>query len=341
MSAHDKGPIELLKFSLDQDLRTLDGTTEFGTSEIASPYSDICIVSVRKGTHKSSYFVKTPKVDASNASLVSARLRSEYEIMALLSNAQSEGSPIGVATPYAFYDQFPTIVTLAAKGTPLRNWYRGNARLVSLPRRRGVLDLYMRLCGAWLKDFQSKTSCEPAKFDVWELLDYCSIRLKMLTEGPAPYVSSSLSNRIVSAVQTTAASSRPLVTAISGRHNDFASHNIIAHKGQIRVIDFSMFDHGSTAYDPCNFWLELEMLKCDWTYSAPLLSRMQAQFLQSYGAIQPHDPAFHLARVRYSLNRLLTAIGDENLTRLDTIYRRRSALLSYNWLVWFAEKYAQ
>lgn len=323
--------IERISLDISRFFCTSDKTEFKLISHILNPYSDVYRLDSRIGAREVCAYLKVPHHTPANETILKGRLKTEFEIMHALAERWRDSPDYGVPAPIAFYGDIPAIVTLEAKGRPLRERYRTSGRLLSQPWARENLRQCALRCGAWLRDFQTATSKGKQDFNADELLDYCETRIQLLLEQPGSGFSSSLASRLVDAMQRTALTIFEGVET-SGRHNDFASHNIISFGHTIKVIDFSMFDHGPIAYDCCNFWLELEMLKLDWTYSNGFLTELQRSFLKGYGNIAPHDPAFELARVRYSLNRLLTAVTNQRVWRLDNRYRRRAAEASLNWL---------
>lgn len=304
---------------------------------LANPYSTVLVVDLDVAGSRRVLYAKVPNVSESNRAVLHARLKSEFDVMKAFS-MHPHDARYGVATPFAYYPDFPAVVTLGAEGRPLRESLRLGARRIFTPALRRMLLEHAVSCGQWLHEFQGATSRGTACFDVDELLSYCRIRLDLLLEEPVPGFSADLADGIIESVLKVSASLDCARNQLVGRHNDFASHNIITDDRSMRVIDFSMYDLGSFAYDPCNFWLELEMLKYDWTYSRPFLTRLQESFLQAYGAIRPDDAAFKLARVRYALNRLLTAVSASRGWRPDARYRRRAAEVSHEWLLAFAQR---
>lgn len=304
---------------------------------IRNPYSDVYRVGVRIRAQAACVYVKVPHHTPANQTTLTARLQTEFTVMRELADRWRGDRRFGVADPIAFYPEIPAVLTLAATGRPLRERYRTTARRVGMPFARAELLQCASGCGEWLREFQAATCKGVAPFDIDELLSYCDVRIRLLLEDTRSGFSSSLASRLITKAQTVAKTSLRDGTPVTGRHNDFASHNLISAGGTVRVIDFSMFDYGAAAYDPCNFWLELEMLKYDWTYSRSFLTQLQDRFLGAYGNIQAHDPAFALARIRYSLNRLLTALGERDGWRPDARYRRRAAEVSCDWLTNFAD----
>lgn len=308
-----------------------------GTTRIPNPYSDVYQLVFSTPTGRACAYLKIPHHTPENEAALRRRLATEYKVMDTLARRWKTCADFGVVEPIAFYPDIPALLTKEALGRPLRERYRTTARRLGRGSSKRELIECVSRCGEWLSEFQQETRVGIASFDVKELLDYCVIRFKLLLQDASSGFSPELAKRIAYRVNETALGELANGVVITGRHNDFASHNIISQDGTIRVIDFSMYDTGAAAYDVCNFWLELEMLKYDWTYSRPFLSQLQCEFLAGLEEIQPLAPAFRLARVRYSLNRLLTALGNRGAWRPDARYRRRAAEVSLDWLRSFAD----
>jgi aminoglycoside phosphotransferase (APT) family kinase protein len=243
-----------------------------------------------------------------------------------------------VVRPFGYYPGHLAIATVEIPGETLREHLSRYARrLPSLLRNRRRLSAHARLCGLWLRRFHDVTSRGAASFDADDLADYCRVRLALVDAKTRMPLGERVSARILARIREVASSAPAADNQVAGRHNDFASHNIVVDdRPGISVLDFSMFDHGSTYYDVCNFWLELEMLKSDPTYSPRTLSGLQRDFLDAYGSIAPTHPLFALVRCRYTLNRLLTTLNQSATGTLSAAYRRRIAAACHRWLMDFA-----
>jgi hypothetical protein len=231
---------------------------------------------------------------------------------------------IGVVQPYGLYADRLAIATVDAQGINLRYILGRRARRWTLPGRRIPLVRLMERCGMWLRDFQAFTRRESGTFDVAELQSYCGVRLALLADLHPARFDSRFNASIVARMAEIGASAAATNTAISGRHNDYTAHNIIA------VGD-------GVALDPCNFWLDLETLKADPSYSPSLLGELQDRFVGTYGMLSTCDPLFSVMRCRYTLTRLLTVLDSPpHWTSRARIDRRRMAAGCYQWLQRFA-----
>jgi hypothetical protein len=324
--AADAGPF----FALMQPVRI--GTI---TAQI-HPYSRVLRVELAWRTGSQHVYVKLPvRVPGSN-SLVRDRLEAEFRILNILGEAFLKHPRLGVVRAFAFYPEHDAIVTLEAPGATLRHILARAGRRLYAPRQRSALMEYVRLCGAWLRAFQTLTAQGTASFDGDEMLGYCELRTRRLAQLSGTWRDEGLSTKLLTRLDQVIGSIPADENRISGRHNDFALHNIIAGAQSIAVLDLSMFDYGSTAFDACNFWLALELLKSDPTYARTFLTQLQEAFLNTYGETDPAHPLFAAVRCRYSLNRLLTVLDDATRRPLGW-FGHRIAQTCERWLCDFAE----
>jgi hypothetical protein len=303
---------------------------------IDNPYSTVLCLQFACDGWSRRFFAKLAKSPQVNRAALCQLLQTEFNVLQRLDAPHATTSGHGTVMPLALYADIPSVVTVEARGMTLRKVYARQARLFSgSTSRRSLLNL-ARLAGEWLGAFQAQTDVGQGDFPVDDLLKYCQKRLERLAQHHAGTLSDEQVERLNTRTRALALSLAPDSVRITGRHNDFASHNIIArHDGGIRVLDFQSFDHGPEAFDACNFWFELEFLKFDPTYSAELLAQMQRSFLQAYGRIDPLRADFQLARLRYAVNRLLNELdAGQGLQRLS-LRRWRSVRGTRAWLLAF------
>lgn len=301
-----------------------------------NPYSDVHVFEISENAFRRRVYVKIPHSEFDDPSVLKKRLIAEYRIMQKLNALGLATQSYGVGIPFAYYPEYPAIATLEAGSQTLRMHYRMRARRLVPSSARERLVQAVEHCGAWLRRFQEVTFREKAAFAVGELVTYSEVRLKRLLRQDSFPFPKALADGVVLSIRAHGQCVQPDEHWIVGRHHDFAGHNILVDEGKVWVIDFSMFDHGSGAYDPCNFWLELEMLKHDPSYAGSFLSTLQERFLASYGLLTPEHPAFRLARCRYTLNRMVSSLDGLQGWRPDAFYRRRLVRECLRWLEDFA-----
>jgi hypothetical protein len=318
---------------------SLQGTPRVARSwHERNAYSDVYRVQLSWGSEARFAFVKIPIKRPVNERLLDSRLAAEHAIISELSARFAGDRQLGAVRPFGYYPEQLAIATVEIPGDTLRQRLSRYARRLLLStRNRERLHTYARLCGLWLRRFHEVTSRGVARFDADDLVDYCRARLALI-DGKTPMpLGPQVSTRILARIREVAGSAAATDNPVAGRHNDFASHNIIVDdRPGICVLDFSMFDHGSTYFDVCNFWYELDTLKSDPTYSPTTLSGLQGEFLGAYGSIVPTHPLFMLVRCRYTLNRLLTTLNLAPAGRLSALYRQRLAVVCRHWLIDFA-----
>jgi hypothetical protein len=313
----------------------LEGDPTLGAVEASShPYSLVFRVELRWPATSRRLYVKVPPAKPRNVAILAARLSAEYAILGELTRHFAGRRDIGVVEPYARFDEPLAVATVEAQGITLRRLLARSARVLRLPGRRARLERAVRQCGCWLREFQQATARGTAAFDHDALLSYCRLRVEELARPPAPALPGDLAQRILERLADRGEVSSD--AAICGRHNDFAGHNIIVGEEGVRVLDFSMFDHGPAVFDVANFWLDLELLKPDPTYSPRVIGDLQRAFLESYGLADPRDPAIARALCRYVLNRLLTLRTAR--PRPLSLAERRLAAACHAWLVAFAKR---
>ncbi len=298
---------------------------------IDNPYSTVWCLEMHAGGRSRRYFVKASKRPRADPSSMRLALQREYEMLVRL---RDDGLPDGraaVVTPLAFYADIPALATVAADGTTLRRVYARDARRWSPPAAGRRLCGLVGTAGEWLASFQDRTAVGSAPFSVDELVDYLGVRLERLARRALP--------RGVPDTAAIVAGARRRAEALgaggvphAARHNDFASHNVVATDDALRVLDFQACDTGPCVFDACNFWLELEWLKLDPSYSVQLLAKMQREFIAGYGRIDPDDATFELARLRYTVNRLLNEVDARGRWSAWSWRRQRTVGATTAWL---------
>lgn len=308
---------------------------------LRNPYSETYQLEIQgKNTHRRIY-LKMPHASTNGSTLAQDRLAAEFSIMhALHQKNAADGSMCfaGVAQPVGYYPEHLALATFEVGSQTLRQHYRSAARLMYRASSRKTLMEEVKSAGTWLREFQQHTLQGTGPFDDVRLIEYLEIRLNLLMKMHDLGFSNSFSEKLKNQIRRLSKTIDPRTHENAGRHNDFASHNILVDNGKLWVIDFSMYDTGSTAYDPTYFWLDMEMLKADPTYCSQFLCQLQNKFLARYGKISPDSTAFQLARCQYSINRILTLHGKSIIPTPHSLYRRRVVSSCLEWLKDFSSK---
>jgi aminoglycoside phosphotransferase (APT) family kinase protein len=301
---------------------TLPGIAHLKT--LPNPYSDVHVFQLDGPSENRRLYVKVPHPGAHGLDRARQRLHAEFTMLHQLQSLEpsAPADPFGTAEPLNYYPDYPALATFEAATSTLREHYRSGARRFWRGATRASLPLAVAHCGQWLRAFQQTTAAGCGPFAVEDLLAYVDIRLQQLVTLNGLDVSETLAQDIRSRVRSVAVGIPPGTHRLCARHNDFASHNILARGERIWVIDFSMVDTGSYAFDPATFWLDLDMLKADPSHDAGFIDELQGHFLHAYGGISPDCPAFALVRCQYQLNRVLTLHGPLGLPTPGALYRR-------------------
>jgi hypothetical protein len=322
---------EALELSPQAELRII--------KTIKNPYSIVYLLEPTRKTIGPRVYVKIPFSDFQGKEILTNRLVAEFEILQTINNDLEHDANIGVAKPIGIYKIYPALATLDAGKVTLRKQYNSGARLIASSASKKKLNNTAEIAGTWLRKFQEITKKTISPFQTEELAIYCDVRIQKLKIEHNEYITHDALDRVLTGIHNLATNTSE-INYVAGRHNDFASHNIVLDENKLNVIDFSMFDYGPTSYDPCNFWLDLEALKLDSTYSTSQLNKMQEIFLASYGSISPDSAFFNLARCRYTLNRIVTYKRYANGWSPSAFYRRRVIKSCSDWLANFAEKHS-
>lgn len=306
-----------------------------------NPYSDTHLVGIEYNNVHLRAYLKMPHAKKSEIITVQKQLATELKIMQKLhqgSNAEADQLFSDVAKPLGYYPEHLALATFEAGPRTLRQHYRSAGRLIYRRRSRELLLDEVKNAGIWLQKFQQHTMHGTGAFDATHLISYLKIRLDILIGIKDLDFSPLLADKIITQIERLSKTLDPAIHQISGRHNDFASHNIICTTGKVRIIDFSMYDTGSTAYDPTYFWMDIEMLKSDPSYCSQFLSQLQEKFLEYYGKISPRSVAFQLVRCKYSLNRILTLHSTSKFPTPHSIYKRSVVASCMSWINKFSSK---
>lgn len=315
----------------------LDGPPQLSAAwRIVNPYSIVLCLEYRRNDWRQRFFAKLARNPLTPKDQLGALLQVEFDVLRRLQPLTGGTRPVGTVEPLGLYLDIPSLVTVEARGLTLRKAYARRARWWSGRQASASLVDLATQCGVWLASFHDQTAQGPGRFDVDELIGYCQVRLDRLGTSHPGLLTVDQIDAIRGAAQALSRRLPADGVRICGRHNDFASHNIIAvGDGGLSVLDFMSFDRGPEAFDACNFWFELELLKFDRSYRTALLAQMQQAFLRGYGRIDPDRADFRLARLRYTINRLLNELsGDRGLHRLS-LRRRQCIHGARQWLLAF------
>lgn len=274
-------------------------------------------------------FVKAPATGGHELKL--ARLKTEFSVLQELSRLFADCQSLGVPRPVGLFPGLESIVTEECPGEPF-------GRLLSRGARRwssefGTAATACRLAGQWLRTFHAATADSEAVLDVQGLIDYCQFRIDYLVKTPTSGVTSALGQRVMRTIVRLANAGSGEAIKVAGCHNDFSPNNILVSDGRLFVIDFTMFDHQPIFFDLYSFWTNLELLKHDPQFSRRRLSRMQEEFLSSYGVSLDHEtPIMTAVRYRNMLTKMTTLL-DPAPTWYGNMVRKRMYRFCLDWVI--------
>ncbi len=315
------------------------GTANLGSYEIhRHPYSETLRLQIMAGSSERVVWVKLPRIRPDNADFVADRIHAEYRILEKLDAHFRDRRDLNVVRPVAVLDTPLALITEEAPGSTLQKTLVRGGRFPAVLWRTTRLLQLSRLCGEWLRRFHETTLSrnDEAKWD--DTRAYCEHRLELLVGESASGVDSRLAERIRNRLVACIDEARRIPNTIAGRHNDFAGHNIIVSKdGGISVLDFSMFDHDSVAFDYFSFIHKLEMLPHDPVIPTALGDRLIAAFVQGYGETPPDVESLKdIVYCRLNLAKLLTLVSRTPGNPLLRRYSERLERVHLEWLQQFA-----
>jgi hypothetical protein len=291
------------------------------------PYSCVFRVDFSSSNDPHAIFLKCPDSPEPPVKQLrwAERFKEEFRVLERLWQQFGEAADIGVVRPLNFYPEFSTLATVAAPGMRLRRLLKSSlSRSGTSNSGYGEVQQYLVLAGQWLRQFHNLTAEPEQPIDSDALLEYCEDRLVALQHGTRPSLPPHIARQILSRLERIAVDSGPVQMA--GCHGDFMSHNIMVHEGQMRVLDFTMYEEGPVIYDPCSLWSELEIMKHEARANKDHLAFLQHTFLKAYGPqVSPDQPLFKAIHVRHLLVALCKTVMPTRSGLLSQLSMRRRA----------------
>lgn len=278
-------------------------------------------------------YVKRDTVRNKPEDPIKSRINVEYDILSKL-HRQFESVPdLAVIKPIAILSEHQVIVTVEAPGQSLMEQIGQSTKIYQWRDRQELLEHYCWLSGKWLSKFHCITFKEKGNINIDNLIEYCDFRLKYLVRDGESSIDQSFREKIVDYLLNQHECVRKNSDRISGCHNDFSPHNIIAHNRTINVLDFSFFCYDCFVYDVYRFWHHLECMKSSPTFNSGRISRLQGRFLSGYGLdFDFDDPLTKLAACRFNLTRIYTMSGQKRRSVGRRWIDRRLIQACYGWL---------
>jgi len=276
----------------------------------SNPYSIVVKLSLAEPSRTVLYIKKTLSPPHRTA-VVSRRIRTEFAILNTLWNAFSKDDALAVVRPIICLPDEQILVTEECPGPTMQALIGERGKWYSFSRDGSALRDHCRQAGYWLARFHTITRQDDAEFDFQSLRDYCEERMAGLHACTEAHLDAGFGDLLFKSMEILVQQLRGEKQVVTGRHNDFAPHNIIISRNGICVLDFTMFDYESPFYDLCNFWVKLECLKSSPLYWHHTVSRLQQAFLDGYGGgIDCSSPLSRLVQIRFRLTRMLEAISE-------------------------------
>jgi hypothetical protein len=256
-------------------------------------------------------FIKKLSMSENGDDGVTASVSKEFEILGRLYSSFASIRNLGVVRPVAVFPQLQVVVTEGAPGLSLSEVISKAGKRLSSRKdlARGIA--HCRLAGQWLQHFQSLTRQGEQPFNVEGLLRYCDSRLDLLVRADRSGIGSAEKTKIVNKIMRWNDKSKPEENIVTGRHNDFAPHNIIADNDSLIVLDFTYFDYDSYAYDVCGFLRGFIKLGVNPVSSGSKILALRDAFFAGYGGrVDLSAPQFMMAACRFHIEMLLSRLDD-------------------------------
>lgn len=283
-------------------------------------------------------WVKLPRIKQDNVELVVDRIHTEFSILEALSDHFRDRPDLGVVTPLAIVDEPLALITEEVPGETFQKVLVRGARLPASLWRQSRLLTLSRRCGEWLRRFHDTTRIAKGEAKWDETLSYCQRRLDLLVAEPQTGIDAKTGESIRASLVRCIDEARALPGTVCGRHNDFAGHNMIVTEGDgISVLDFSMFDQDSPAFDYFSFIHKMDVLRHDPFISASICDQLVRAFESGYGSA-PKDvrAARDIVYCRLNIAKLLTLACEPQSNPVTRHLGRRLQIAYRKWLREFA-----
>jgi tRNA A-37 threonylcarbamoyl transferase component Bud32 len=190
---------------------------------------------------------------------------------------------------------------------------------------RSALETLARHCrtvGGWLKHFQhlTRTTTEQ-KFDRADFLEYVTPRLVKL-KASQRMLRPDASDRILHALERLLQQVPEYTGNVCGVHGDLSLSNILVSSKKFTVLDFSMYQIGSSYNDPAYFYSRIESVY------HPLIrksttSYLQRAFIEGYGEeLDKNGQMFRVYYIRHKINRLLNLADFHCIPMIKRLYQK-------------------
>jgi len=222
---------------------------------------------------------------------------------------KARGEALSVTTPVAYFPEFSALVTQAAPGVDLLAAIKKRLSFFPSSETIGETERACALCGRWLKALQQITSYPNMQWSLEEMRAYNDERLTQLVERQAFGFSSADRVRVLAFFDRLAGGVADEERRVAGVHADYSPGNLLVSENRIVVIDFSMFQKGSTYHDVSHLYHHLRSLATHPRYHSRTATALCRGLLQGFAVADlSNRPLFRMFEVQHAICNLTTPI---------------------------------
>jgi tRNA A-37 threonylcarbamoyl transferase component Bud32 len=222
----------------------------------------------------------------------------------------------------AFFPEEKAIVMEESAGQRLLDVLLQKGR--GYPTRSSLHELaqYCRAVGGWLKHFQSLTqSATDTQLEQVDFLEYVTLRLAKLQKSHSA-LRDDMADRLLGSLQRLLQQHPEHAEKMCGVHGDLSLSNILVTSDKVTVLDFSMYQIGSSYNDPAYFYSRIESVY-HLMIAKSTISFLQKSFIDSYdNNIKISDNKFIIYYIRHKINRMLSLSDFGNIPLFKRWYQK-------------------
>lgn len=289
-------------------------TPQFGVDQTADhPNSRIARLRVKWEHGERMLFLKLlypdqvdGRTNRSDREYKEQQIRAEYEVLKKLDRAFAGHQTLGVIKPVACFPEHLALVTEEQPGIKFSSII-GNVKIFSKREEIKEVVQWVQLCGSWLRHFQTFVpgNGKFVEFSFDEILDFCEVRLGLLTQFRQGEFTNSFCQSIRHFLREQVEQTKQETMEIIGRHNDFGPYNMILTGQKLVLLDFAGFGFGPSCWDYVKFWCGLDQIRGSLLVSDKTVDQLQEAFISGYGKmLDPNTPLFAIYRLGYILDQM-------------------------------------
>jgi tRNA A-37 threonylcarbamoyl transferase component Bud32 len=222
----------------------------------------------------------------------------------------------------AFFPEEKAIVMEESTGQRLLDVLLQKGR--GYPTRSALRELaqYCHAVGGWLKHFQSLTqSATDPQLERVDFLEYVAVRLAKL-QASQRALRDEMADRLLASLQQLLQQVPENAGQVCGVHGDLSLSNILVTFDKVTVLDFSMYQIGSSYNDPAYFYSRIESIYNLMIKKSTILF-LQEAFIEGYDSnIENNIDQFRIYYIRHKINRLLSLSDFNNLPFFKRWYQK-------------------